>query len=358
MATLTLSQLSRQYGPYVAVDALNLVVRDGECVTLLGPDGCGKSTALQLIAGLTVPTGGSVAVDGRVLSSPQGCVPLESRGMGMLFHSIALWPHLTVAENVAYGLRQMNVADDDVARRVAVSLMDAQYEKNPHSYPRHLAPLDQVRAAFARTLAVDPTILLLDDAFGKLPPEARREAAAHVRAVAQARGITMLAVTGDVQEAMVMSDRIAAMNRGRIEQTDTPGGLYMQPETAFVAKLMGPAMLFEGQRSGRLLVFPPFAMESKRVRHGMGPDGAVTISIRPEHFGLVADKAEVSPAHIPIAGHIRARTFHGTHWDYAFEAAQDAGATTFSVACPNTRVFGMGASVWLAIDPAQINVLR
>jgi ABC-type Fe3+/spermidine/putrescine transport system ATPase subunit len=358
MGTITLSQLSRRYGSYVAVDALNLVIRDGECVTLLGPDGCGKSTALRLIAGLVVPTGGSVALDGRVISSPQGCVPLERRGMGMLFNSIALWPHLTVAQNVAFGLQRMRVLKDDVIRRVQVALMDAGFERQLELYPRQLSGADQVRVSLARTLAVEPRVLLLDDAFGKLPPDERHGLAKHTRALTQARGITTVAVTGDVQEAMAMSDRMVVMKRGRIEQVDTPGGLYMQPETGFVAQLLGPALIIEGERKGRRLVFPAFAVEAMRVRNGLGTDGPVKLAIRPEHLQLVPTKTDVGNSQIALAGHILARTFHGTHWDYTCVCQTGAEPATFDVASPNTTVFGMGATVQLVIDPAHINLVR
>ncbi len=355
MATITLSQLSRRYGRYTAVDCINLVVRDGEVLTLLGGAGCGKSTILRLIAGLVDPSAGSVAMDGRVISSAHGSVPPERREMGMLFNSVALWPHLTISDNVTFGLRQQGVDAAAIPGRLKRALEATGVGRHADRKPHQLSLPDRQRAALARTLAVEPRVLLLDDAFGKLDPTDRQTLAAEVRRLQKQVGLTTIVVTADANEAMLLSDRIAAVNRGRIEQVDTPGALYMRPETRFVATLLGRALLRDGQRSGKQISFAGFAIDVARLKDCAGPAGSITVCLRPEHLRLLLPGDSVPDGWMSRAGRIQRRTFLGTHWDYEFAA--DPDGTPFEVSAPNTLVFAAGADAVLALDPARVVVV-
>jgi ABC-type Fe3+/spermidine/putrescine transport system ATPase subunit len=355
MATITLSQLSRRYGAYAAVDGINLIVRDGEVLTLFGPTGCGKSTILRIIAGLVDPTAGSVAIDGRVISSAHGSVPPERREMAMLFNSIALWPHLTAFENAAFGLRQRGLDRTALRARVDRALELAGATKHAGTTPNRLSRPDRCRIALARALAMEPRVLLLDDAFGTLDPADRQTLATELRRLQKVLRLTTIAVSSDNNEAMLMSDRIAAINRGRIEQLDSPGALYMRPETRFVASLLGRALLHPGQRTAKHVSFAGFAIELARLRDGAGPTGPITACIRPEHLLLLRKDETATHGWLTRTGRIQQRTFLGTHWDYVFAA--DPDGTTFEVSAPNTEVFAAGSDAVLALDPARIELV-
>jgi ABC-type Fe3+/spermidine/putrescine transport system ATPase subunit len=355
MATITLSQLSRRYGNYTAVDGINLTIRDGEALTLFGPTGCGKSTVLRIIAGLIDPTAGSVAVDGRVISSAHGSVPPERREMGMLFHSIALWPHLTVFDTIAFALRQRGM--DAVAIRTRVDRALALTRVTPHASttPNRLTRADRCRVALARAISVEPRVLLLDDAFGTLDPADRHALATELRTLQKELHLTTIAVSSDSNEAMLMSDRIAALNRGRIEQIDTPGALYMRPATRFAAPLLGRALLLAGNRTSKQISFAGFTVEITRLRDGVGPTGPITACLRPEHLRLLRPAEDAPSGWLTRTGRITQRTFLGTHWDYVFTAETDG--TVFEVAAPNTTVFTAGTEAVLALDPARVELV-
>jgi len=356
MATVTLSQMSRWYGRYRAVHPLDLVIHDGESLTFCGPSGCGKSTVLRLIAGLIVPSSGSIALDGRVVSSSRGIAPLKDRGMALLFQSIALWPHMTVAENVGYGLRQRAMPAPEIASRIDAALEAAGLAKAASIYPRQLSPEAQQRAALARAVAVRPRVLLLDDALATVPAPARQRLATDIRGLARRIGLTLISVTGDIAEALTLSDRIAVMNRGRIEQVDTPGALYMRPETKHVATEMGPALLLAGTRKGNRIHLPGATIDVGQVRDGTGPAGPLTICLRPEHLAILPADSPMPPGQVAIAGRVRERTFAGTTWTYA--VIPDTGGPDIIVFAPNTTVLGAGASVLLAIDPQLVCIVR
>jgi ABC-type Fe3+/spermidine/putrescine transport system ATPase subunit len=355
MATVTLNQLSRRYGRYAAVDGINLIVRDGEVLTLFGPTGCGKSTILRLIAGLVDPTAGSIAIDGRVISSAHGSVPPERREMAMCFNTIALWPHLSVFDNVAFGLRQRGMDAATLRTRVNRALELTGTAPHATTMPDRLSRPDRCRAALARALAVEPRVLLLDDAFGTLDPADRQALATALRRLQKELRLTTIAVSSDSGEAMLLSDRIAAINRGRIEQIDTPGALYMRPATGFVASLLGRALLHPGNRTAKHVTFAGFTIELARLRDGAGPTGPVTACIRPEHLALLKKDETADANLLTRTGRIQQRTFLGTHWDYVFAA--DPDGTPFEVSAPNTTVFTAGAEAVLALDPARVELV-
>ncbi len=355
MATVTLNQLSRRYGRYTAVDGINLVVHDGEALTLLGAAGCGKSTILRMIAGLVVPSAGSVAMDGRVISSAHGSVAPERREMAMLFHVPALWPHMSVYENITFGLNNRGLESAHVRTRAGEALDAAGVGPAAGKRPRQLSLPDQHRVALARAIAVEPRVLLLDDAFGKLDPTDRHRLAAEVRALQTKLRLTTIVVSSDVHETMLLSDRVAAIHRGRIEQVDTPGALYMRPKTRIVATLLGRALLFDGQRSAKQVSFAGMVAPCTALKDPPSGTGPVTVCLRPEHIQLLLPAETPREGWLTRTGRIQRRTFLGTHWTYSF--ATDPDGTMFEISAPNTTVFAAGADAVLAIDPAHIVLL-
>ncbi len=311
MATVRLRDLTKRFGDGIAaVRNLTLEVRHGELVSLLGPSGCGKTTTLRLIAGFLPPDAGEIWLEDRCLSSPRQTVPPERRGMSMLFQSYAVWPHKTVTENVAYGLRFRPVPRSDWARRVQDALALVRLEGFADRYPGELSGGQQQRVALARALVVEPAILLLDEPLSNLDANLREEMRFEIRRLHEAFQITTIYVTHDQAEAMVTSDRIAVMNAGAIEQVGTPEELYARPETAFVAGFIGRTNLLAGRvlTDGVVQCAGGLRLLAAAVP-GHRPGDAVTVSIRPHAIAL----ADPGPGtETPSADGPRVNRFQGT----------------------------------------------
>src|SRR6476661_11055343 len=260
MPGITITGLTKRFGDVGAVVGLDLTVRPGELVALLRPSGCGKTTTLRLVAGFLTPEGGEIRVGDRVLSSAAVVVPPERRRMAMIFQSYALWPHMTVAQNVAYGLRFAGVARGDRERRVDEMLRAVQLAGYGARYPGELSGGQQQRVAVARALVVEPEILLLDEPLSNLDASLREEMRFEIRRLHDEFHVTTVYVTHDQAEAMVTSDRIAVMNQGRIEQVDHPRALYNKPKTRFVAGFIGRTNFIEGTSDGQEISFDGFAL--------------------------------------------------------------------------------------------------
>jgi len=246
MPGVVIKRLTKRFGDVAAVEGLSLDVKPGELVSLLGPSGCGKTTTLRLVAGLLQPEIGEIWVGERCLSSPTSVVPPERRRMAMIFQSYALWPHMTVAQNVAYGLRfKSAVSKGDRDRRVAEMLRIVQLAGLESRYPGELSGGQQQRVAVARALIVEPEILLLDEPLSNLDANLREEMRFEIRRLHESFGITTLYVTHDQAEAMVISDRVAVLHRGRVVQIGTAEDLFRRPRTRFVAEFIGRTNLLD-----------------------------------------------------------------------------------------------------------------
>src|SRR5919206_1364060 len=290
MPGVTIKELSKRYGDVGAVNGLSLTVEPGELVALLGPSGCGKTTTLRLVAGFLPPDAGEIWVGERRVSSPASVVPPERRRMAMIFQSYALWPHLTVAQNVAYGLRfKPELSRADRAMKVAEMLRVVQLAGLEAGYPGELSGGQQQRVAVARALVVEPDILLLDEPLSNLDANLREEMRFEIRRLHEAFGITTLYVTHDQVEAMVISDRIAVLERGRVAQIGTADELFHQPRTRFVAEFIGKTNVVDGM-----------AVKPDAVAHGpltlrvaqatLVPGAHVALSI-PPHQGAIGAPA-------------------------------------------------------------------
>ena len=285
MPGITISGLTKRFGPVGAVVGLDLAVRPGELVALLGPSGCGKTTTLRLVAGFLAPEAGEIWVGDRVLSSPAAVVPPERRRMAMIFQSYALWPHMTVAQNVAYGLRFAGVGRADRDRRVDEMLRAVQLAGYGARYPGELSGGQQQRVAVARALVVEPEILLLDEPLSNLDASLREEMRFEIRRLHERFAITTLYVTHDQAEAMVISDRVAVLREGRVVQIGAPAELFEHPRTRFVAEFVGKTNLIDAVADG------PATVTCGRVRlhvaaAGLEPRAAAVISIRPHQITL------------------------------------------------------------------------
>jgi iron(III) transport system ATP-binding protein len=247
---LELDGLKKSYGTELVVEGLSLSVREGEILTLLGPSGCGKTTTLRLIAGLERPDGGTVRLNGESMSGSSFVAP-EDRGVGVVFQEFALFPHLTARENIAFGLK--DEPDDEVETRVNELLELVDLPDQGDSYPDQLSGGQQQRVALARSLAPEPDILLLDEPFSNLDVDLRVEMREEVRDIIKRTGVTAISVTHDQEEALSISDRVAVMTDGRIEQIGDPESVFQHPESRFVAAFLGYASFIPGYVAGDIV---------------------------------------------------------------------------------------------------------
>ncbi|RVT96320.1 ABC transporter ATP-binding protein [Rhodovarius crocodyli] len=244
---LALSGLSKHYGRNVAVEGVTLRIAAGELVALLGPSGCGKTTTLRMVAGLVEPSAGEILIGGMQVTK----VPVHKRNIGMLFQNYALFPHLSIAQNVAFGLQMRGVGKAETAKRVADALALVQLGSFADRLPAALSGGQQQRVALARALVIEPSLLLLDEPLGALDKNLRESMQVELRQIQRRLGITAVLVTHDQEEAMTLADRIVIMRDGKLEQVGTPEEIYSQPATRFVAGFIGAANFLKGTVASR-----------------------------------------------------------------------------------------------------------
>jgi ABC-type Fe3+/spermidine/putrescine transport system ATPase subunit len=350
MHKLNLKGLTKRYGTIDVVDHIDLALREGEFVSLLGPSGCGKTTTLRMIAGFIDPTEGTIEMNDRLMSSPAAAVPPERRNMSMIFQSYAIWPNMTVFENVAFGLRARRLPGDEIRRRTTEMLSIVKLDALSGRYPNELSGGQQQRVALARAIVVKPEVLLLDEPLSNLDANLREEMRGEIRRLHDEFRMTTVYVTHDQSEAMAISDRIAVMNKGKVDQLDTPVNVYRKPKTRFVAGFIGRTNFIEGKPNGDIVDFAGFNVAAARLGSSGIPPGTSTFSVRPQSMEVLANRPAES-RELVIAGKIAHRTFLGETWDYTF--ASEAGLRLRVVSAP-ANALEMDQPVWLRIDPAQI----
>jgi ABC-type Fe3+/spermidine/putrescine transport system ATPase subunit len=280
-----LRKCTRDFGSVRAVDAMDLAILEGEFLSLLGPSGCGKTTTLNLVAGFVEPTAGRILIDGEDVTG----LPAHRRGLGVVFQSYALFPHLSVFENVAFGLRERHAPAPEIARRVGEALELVRLDRGGHQRPAELSGGMQQRVALARALVYRPRVLLLDEPLAALDKKLREEMRDELRAIQRSVGITTIFVTHDQAEALGLSDRIAVMSRGRIEQLGAPRDIYERPASRFVADFIGASTILRGRAVGAdLVALSPELIIRVHVTGALRAGEEVELAIRPERVGLAA----------------------------------------------------------------------
>ncbi|KTG09967.1 sugar ABC transporter [Haloprofundus marisrubri] len=303
-SVLEIDDVSKRFGDETVIENLSLSVEDGEILTLLGPSGCGKTTTLRLVAGLERPDGGEIRLDGDVVSGNGSFRSPEERGVGVVFQEFALFPHLTAGENVAFGLKEWD--DDEREARVTELLELVGLSAQRDSYPDELSGGQQQRVALARSLAPEPDVLLLDEPFSNLDVDLRVRMREEVRRILKEAGVTAVSVTHDQEEAMSMSDRVAVVNAGRIEQIGRPEQVFQHPESRFVASFLGHASFLSGTVGHDGVSTALGEIPRERI-HGLAPEyegSAIELLVRPDDLeatpnpdgsGVVASRRYLGP---------------------------------------------------------------
>jgi len=346
MASLTLRRLSKQFAEADAVRSISLEVHSGEFFSILGPSGCGKTTLLRLVAGFESPSGGSILLDGNDITD----VPAQHRGIAMVFQNYALFPHMTVFQNVAFGLETHHVPAAEIRKRVGEAL-DAVHlaEKAQVKVPK-LSGGEQQRVAVARALVVRPALLLFDEPLSNLDVALRLTTREEIRSLQRATGITTLYVTHDQAEAMSLSHRIAVMRSGAIEQVGTPEEAYESPASAFVARFLGAANILRGHIRGGVFRSGKIAARI-HARQAASGNGAALIAIRPEAIELNVRRAGGSRA-----GVVREREYLGFTTSFTVEF-QGAVLRVSAPSSPSTRAMVAGTRVGVSIDWSRCSVI-
>ena len=349
---LALSGLTKVFGTATAVDRVTLRIAAGEMVALLGPSGCGKTTTLRMIAGLVEPTEGEVLIGGNRITR----VPSHRRNIGMLFQNYALFPHLSVAANVAFGLQMRGMAKALIQPKVASALALVQLGDYAERLPSALSGGQQQRVALARAIVIEPSLLLLDEPLGALDRNLRESMQVEIRQIQQRLGITAVMVTHDQEEALTMADRVVIMRDGRLEQVGTPAEIYSRPTSRFVASFIGASNFLRGSvagRSGDQLQVRLASGGEVLVPSSDGGRGEILISVRPEAVGLrrLAEKQSAPESGTPAT--VQQIVYRGqtTHVHMRLDDGEP-----FVAFLPNRRgeqaeTFSAGEKVWASWSP-------
>jgi iron(III) transport system ATP-binding protein len=356
MARIDIVGLSKSYvgrNAARAVDGIDLAIADGEVMALVGPSGCGKTTTLQLLAGFLEPDAGTIAVGDRIVSSAQGIVPPEKRRMSLIFQSYAVWPHKTVFENVAYGLRIQRLGRSDIEDRVKRVLQSVRLTDLAQRYPSELSGGQQQRVALARAIVVEPETLLLDEPLSNLDANLREEMRFEIRRIHDTTGITMVYVTHDQTEAMVTADRIAIMRGGRIAQVGTAHEIYEHPATAFVATFVGATNTLAATLIGPGIVDCCGARLQVREEAHAPALGPVILCVRPHEVRFAASDANgARSGWNRLTGRVVRQTYLGDSRDYLI----DVGGAQVRVSAAPADDHAVGSEVRLdmPIDACRV----
>jgi iron(III) transport system ATP-binding protein len=353
MSFLELTGLTKRYGSLAVVKDISLAIEKGQLVCLLGPSGCGKTTTLRLVAGFLEPDGGEIRVGGRRISAPGESEAPERRNMSMIFQSYALWPHMTVFENIAYGLRLRGLPGSDIQRRADTILAATKLTALAQRYPGALSGGQQQRVSLARALVIEPEILLLDEPLSNLDANLREEMRFEIRRLHDKYRYTTVYVTHDQAEAMTTANQIVVMNQGAIEQAGSPEDIYQRPRTEFVARFIGGTNIFKGRWDGADTVDCGHGLA---LRCGSGEftrEGETAVSIRHHDIRLASAETGAAQANW-ISGTVARQVYLGPHRDYLVALA---GGETVRAVAPVEVAIREGQTVWLHFPPEHCRAL-
>jgi putative spermidine/putrescine transport system ATP-binding protein len=350
MAYLDLHNVSKQFGTVAAVEEFSLDITKGTLVSFLGPSGCGKTTTLRMIAGFEQPDGGTITLDGEDITR----VPPNKRDIGMVFQAYALFPNMTVAENVAFGLKMNKTPSAERDRRVKEALEMVRLTQIAKRFPHQLSGGQQQRVALARALAVRPRVLLLDEPLSALDAEVRVALRGEIRRIQTQLAITTVYVTHDQEEALSISDKVVVMNMGRIEQIGTPEIIYRQPSTRFVASFIGTANQFHGKYDGKNQVQCEMVLLNVGEQPTFSSGAEVVVLVRPESIQLKLER-DSRPGSNSIQGVIETVTFHGavTRLGVNIGDQRVVADVTISSGTP----ISLGEQVWLSFLNSSCQVM-
>ena len=350
MASVELRNLTKRYGDVAVVDDISLTIEHGHLVCLLGPSGCGKTTTLRLIAGFVEPSKGEIRVGDKLVSSPAHSLPPEKRNMSMIFQSYALWPHMTVGENIVYGLKLRKMDRASIGKKLDAILATTRLAPLAQRYPGELSGGQQQRVALARALIVEPETLLLDEPLSNLDANLREEMRFEVRRLHDAYRYTTIYVTHDQSEAMTTADLIAVMNAGKIEQAGSPEDIYDRPRSEFVARFIGSSNVIKGKGidAARIdFAGTPLRCVGEQIKSGT----SIPVSIRPHDIAISA--AQRQGENVVSATVVR-QVFLGGSRDYMVEAKDGTQLRILTAAGENIP---QGSTVWLTLPPERCRAL-
>jgi len=351
VSSVTLRGLTKRYGDLTVLDNVSLVIEHGELVCLLGPSGCGKTTALRLVAGFAEPTAGEIVLGDRVVSSAKRTLAPEQRNVSMVFQSYALWPHMTVAENVAYGLMLRKLDRATIADKVKTILATTRLAPLADRYPAELSGGQQQRVSLARALIVEPETLLLDEPLSNLDANLREEMRFEVRRLHDAYRYTTIYVTHDQSEAMTTADKIAVMNGGRVEQLGSPQEVYDAPRSEFVARFLGGSNILRGKAlDAATMSFAGVPIACTGAALASGADAAV--SIRQHEIGITNGSGDHGGNAVP--GTVVRNVFLGNARDYVVETKD---GSQLRITAEPASDFASGTPVWLKLPPQRCRAL-
>jgi iron(III) transport system ATP-binding protein len=351
LASVELRGLTKRFGELAVVDNVSLRIDHGQLVCLLGPSGCGKTTTLRLIAGFLEPTEGEIHVGDRLVSSRVRTLPPEQRKMSMIFQSYALWPHMTVAENIIYGLKLRKLDRETIAKKLKAILETTKLEVLAQRYPGELSGGQQQRVALARALIVEPETLLLDEPLSNLDANLREEMRFEIRRLHDEYRYTTVYVTHDQSEAMTTADLIAVMNAGVIDQLGTPEDIYDRPQSEFVARFIGASNVIKGSAlDGNHVAFAGATLQVTGAKLGAGQSVAVAVR---QHDIQLSTAAPQASQNVIKATVIR-QVFLGSSRDYMVETSD---GTTLRVITGTGNAVLKGTAVWLRLPPERCRAL-
>ncbi len=357
MTHVVIRNLTKRFGGMPAVRDLDLQIERGEFVTLLGPSGCGKTTTLRMLAGFITPDGGEIFVDNQVMSSASKVVPPEQRRMGMVFQNYAVWPHMTVFDNVAFGLQLRKLSKNEIREKVNGILALTELGTLAERYPHQLSGGQQQRVALARSLVLEPSILLLDEPLSNLDAKLRVHMRSELNRLQRRTGITFVYVTHDQAEALALSDQVAVLHEGTLQQYGPPREVYEQPANLFVADFMGLVNKVEGQISqsangtAEVLIGDEWTIVAS-LRRGPEPDGReVTVVIRPEAIHLSTEPP--APSANLHHGIVTESTFLGNLVEYHVSFK----GLSLRVQSDRHAIFDVGSQVYLTIPVDECVVM-